>query len=224
MSLLWGKERLAARGEGLAQEHASFHFTWCCLLNFHQKRDGHWPKPAFSLNLSSAFLLLQTCSCLLWHRKIWQQPYLTYMTEHNAMGIPAPGPQMGFYCCYHKAFNNFKWVFLGYVSSFGRGEVKILLVLSHIAETETWWVLHYPFWTSVTPKDWRWTLPAQAPESVPQGISSYLRDMQDVYSHALAASQLQLYMQFCFRNLYLQYCNIFFSLCHQEFKYSSDQC
>lgn len=77
-----------------------------------------------------------------------------------------------------------------YFPLFGRGELKILLVLSHIAETETWWVLHYPFWTSITPKDSRWTLPAQAPESVPQGISSYLRDVQDVYSHALAVSQL----------------------------------
>lgn len=72
-------------------------------------------------------------------RKVWQQPYLTCMTEHNAMGIPASGPQRSFYCCHQKVFNNFKLVFFG-VCFFilgGAGEVKILLMLSHIAETET---------------------------------------------------------------------------------------
>lgn len=71
------------------------------------------------------------------------------------MGITASGPRRVFSCGYQKTFNNFKSVLLGSVSFFGRGKVKIVVVLSHIAEIKTRWVLYYPFWTSVTPKDSR---------------------------------------------------------------------
>lgn len=99
--------------------------------------DSHWAKPAFLPKLSSAFPLLQTCSCLLLHRKEKYGSNLG-LGRIQCHGNHSIRPTEGFFSCsYQKTFKNFKSVLLGSVCFFGRGEVKILLMLSHIAEIET---------------------------------------------------------------------------------------
>lgn len=84
--------------------------------------NSHWAKPPFLLKLSSAFPLLQTCSCLLLHRKEKCNSSLG-LGRIQAMGIIASGPQRGvFSCIYQKTFNNFKSVLWGVAFFFfGRG-------------------------------------------------------------------------------------------------------
>lgn len=54
--------------------HKNIPQKWKCYLMLSTSlsaeiEGSHWAKPAFLLKLSSAFPLLQTCSCLLLHRK-----------------------------------------------------------------------------------------------------------------------------------------------------------
>lgn len=86
-----------------------------------EAEDSHRAEPAFFLKLSSPFPLLQTCSCLLLHRKEKRRSDLG-LGRTQCHGSNSIRPmEVAFLCHYQEAFDTLKSVLLGSVSLFLEG-------------------------------------------------------------------------------------------------------
>lgn len=134
------------RRSGTRTHIISFYLVLSTLLSAYRE-DSHWAKPPFLLKLSSAFPLLQTCSCLMLHRKDLGLGRIVCCENHSIRPIE------GFFLvATRKPSITSNQYFCGLFLFFGRREVKILLLLSHIPGVETQWVLYYPFGSKSLPK------------------------------------------------------------------------